>query len=173
MLWHPTPEKHISCPFPSFTLSYSLFPITPPVHTMSILIFSLFPSNSDQSFPPLPFLILSYPPPMSNSLVLLTVLQACCGHLHSTAQTHTHISYPQAHLVTDSESPPLLHDGLGLVLTVTVCDCDLRLTCWGYMASLGYLHNAQGERWGKPSENKRGGWGWGEDRRGRGKKKAG
>lgn len=88
-----------------------------------------------------------------------TLAKPCC----TNTVTHTHhaLTFSQSSTVPSS----LLYDGLGLAPTVTVCDCDLRLTCWGYMASPGYLHNAQGERWREPSENKREGW-WGGEKGG-------
>lgn len=137
---------------------YFHFPIPSPTHPLPTLLFPLYSPNSDQSFLSLPFPFHPHPPPMSDSPTQLIVLQACYGDLSSMPlRKHTHITHTRSHLVREPQSPPLLRDGLGLALTVTVCDCNLRLTCWGYMASPGYLHNAQGERWRKPSENKRGG----------------
>ena len=123
--------------------------------------FSPFLFNNDQSFLSFAFL----PPPSFpvwlpySTYCLISSLQRPQlkpAHAH----THTH-----THLVKEIQSPPLLHDGLGLAPTVTACDCNLRLTWWGYMAFPGYLHNAQGERWRKPSEKKRGGWGGSEERK--------
>lgn len=88
------------------------------------------PSPSLQQWSKFPVSILPPPPHLTYCLT----------------NTHTH---------THTAPSPLLHDGLGLAPAVTVCDCNLRLTCWGYMASSGYLHNARG---GGVSENKGGGW---------------
>lgn len=134
----------------------------------SLLQLTLCPSTSSPSFPPtrskfspLPPLLPCPTPPLhllSYRLATDTSAKPRCTNTHHHTHTHARI---------ENHSPlPLLHDGLGLAATVTVCDCDLRLTCWGYMASPGYLHNAQGERWRKPSENKRGGGGWEREREG-------
>lgn len=70
-------KKHISCTFLPHCHPVLHFPITPPVHTLSILIFSLFPTNNNQSCPPFLFLL----PPMSNSPIPLIALQTHSGHL--------------------------------------------------------------------------------------------
>lgn len=73
-----------SCPREAHLLSfltvtpyYFHFPITPPAHILSTLIFSLLSSNNDQSFPSLPSLSNPHPPPMSDSPTQLIVLRGC------------------------------------------------------------------------------------------------
>lgn len=82
MFWHPTGEKHISAPlFPRCHPVLLPFSHHPPAHILSTLIFSLLPSNNDQSFTSLPFLSHPHPPPMSDSPTQLIVLRGCYGDL--------------------------------------------------------------------------------------------
>lgn len=105
------------------------------------------------------FLLFHHCPPMLNSPTHTLPYGPACLPPPPPSHTHTHRPSEER----PRHPSPVANDGLGLAPPVTVCDCNLRLTCWGYMASSGYLHNAQGEReregerWRKPSENKRGG----------------
>lgn len=67
-------------------------------------------------------------------------------HTSKHACTHTCAQTIHTYLVREPQTPPLLHDGLGLAPTVTVCDCDLHLTCWGYMVSwvIYIMHRERG-----------------------------